>query len=442
MKRLALALALWLLPTPAVGQVSPENFARGAELRVEGGSIFRVVLPDDVYETVTRPDIGDIRVLNADGDVVPHALRMPSPGAAAEAWHTVPSFPMPDLRPGVSGRTQVRLDANGAVLEVTRGTPRQATTAYLVDLTAVDVPVARLELSWTAPDDLTFLARVDVQASNDLSTWRTIVSSAALARLERGDLALTQNEIELPQSDMRYRYLRISWPRELSAVALTDVRVQERSAGAQPETRWRTVTADHVEGTGTVVYDAGGLFPVEHVDLEFAGANVVSVVVRSRPSPSADWEQRYGGLFYSLQETDGNIRNAPARIGRTADRFWSIERAGGGAWTAAQAPRLKLGWHPHELVFVAQGTAPFTLVYGSARVEAADAPLDAPLRQLEEAVRGREVRTATLGAPRTLGGADALRPPLPLRRAVLWTVLVAAVALLAWLAVRTVRDTV
>jgi hypothetical protein len=443
MRGAVLALVLWLLPAPLGAQVAPEDFARGADVQAEGGSLFRLLLPDDVYETVTRPDVGDLRVLNAAGDVVPHALRQATaPDAADTDWRTVPSFPMTDARTGTSGRTQVKVDASGAVLEVTSDRVRQATSAYLVDVSAIDEPLARLGLSWNAPAGVTFLARVTVQGSNDLNAWRTIVSSAAVAQLERDAFALTQDEIALPDDGERLRYLRISWPRELTAVTLTSVRVRPRAAAMPREPRWRTLTADRVEGPGTAIYDARGLFPIEYLDMDFVdAADAVSATVRSRPTPSAAWQPRHSGLFYSLREANGDIRSAPARVGRVADRYWSVERAGGAGWTAAQAPRLRLGWHPHELVFVAQGSPPFTLVYGSARTTAADAPLDTLLQRLDDADRGREVRSATLGPPRTLGGVAALTPPPPLRRAVLWAVLAAAVALLAWLAVRTLRDT-
>ena len=465
MRRSAAAAVLSLLPVLVLAQVSPTDFARGADIQADGGSIFQLLLPDDVYATITRSDLGDVRVLNAGRDVVPHTLRRaPPPDTPNAEWRAVASFPMSDAQASASGRTQVKVDASGAVLEVTTDAVRRTTTAYLVDVSAIDDPLTRLALSWDAPPGVTFLARVNVQGSNDLDRWHTLVSSAAVAQLQRDAHTLTQSEIELSQTGERARYLRISWPKELSAVTLTSVRVRPRATAAQAEIHWRTLTADHLEPEGAAVYDARGLFPVEYVDLDFADASdVVSITVRSRSAPAspglpqrlggvasglpqrlggvASWQIRHTGLFYSLQEADGAIRSAPARIASATDRFWSIERAGGAGWTVARAPRLKIGWHPHELVFVAQGPAPYTLVYGSARVEAADAPVDALLGSLDEAERARQVRPATLGPPRSLGGADALTPPPPLRRAMLWTILVGAVALLAWFAIRTFRDT-
>ena len=443
MKRAAVALVLSLVPLIVMAQTAPADFARGAGIRTEGGSIFRVLLPDDLYETVVRADLGDIRVLNATGAEVPHTLRrVPLPAAADAEWRAVPSFPMSAVQTGGPARTQVRVDANGAVLEVTGDAARKATTAYLVDVSAIDDPVLRLALTWTAPAGVTFLARVMVQASNDLDAWRTLVASAALAQLRRDTFVLTQNEIELPESAGRTRYLRISWPTELAAATLTAVRVRPRTAAAPAEIRWRTLSPAGAEPSGPPLYDARAQLPVEYVDLEFQDvSDAAEVTVLSRATPEAAWQARHRGLFYSLQEATGAIRSEPARTAPTLDRYWSLQRADGREWAPARAPRLKVGWHPHEIVFVAQGAAPFTLAYGSARVGPADAPVEALLARLDESDRTNQVRTATLDSPRTLGGADALTPPTPVRRLVLWGVLVAAVVVLAFLAFRLFRDT-
>jgi hypothetical protein len=167
----------------------------------------------------------------------------------------------------------------------------------------------------------------------------------------------------------------------------------------------------------------------------------VDVAVLTRRTPSGEWIFRHAGLFYALQEVSGALRSAPAQIGTDTDRYWSIRKNGSGSWATGRAPRLKTGWHPHELVFIAKGSPPYLLAYGSARVPAADAPVGALLASLDEADRSRQVREATVGPPRELGGAAARTPPLEIRRIVLWSVLALAVAVLAWIAVRTFRDT-
>jgi hypothetical protein len=446
MSRAALLALVLSVPVGLGAQASRADFVRGIEIRTDaGGSLYRVLLPDDVYDTSTRADLADMRVLNSAGDAVPHTLRQVPRTVGADAeWRSVPSFPMAEAQSGSPARTHVKISADGAVLEVTKDRAAgRAATAYLIDTSGVKEPLAKIGLTWEAAPGVTFLAPVSVSASDDLSSWRTVVPSSAIAQLQRDTFTLTQNEIALPGE--RAKYLRVSWPRELAAVTLTSVRVQPRTEATAREIRWRTLTADRVAPDGDAQYDTGAFLPVEYVDIEFADpTDAASVTVRSRAEPTSPWVTRHTGLFYVLQGANGSIHNPYARIDRASERYWDVHTTKEGGWKPNRAPRLKVGWHPHELFFVAQGSAPYTLAYGSARVGPADAPVDELLADLNQSARETQIHTATLGESRTLGGADALKPapaPLPWKQIVLWTVLIVAVATLALVASRLFRDT-
>jgi uncharacterized protein DUF3999 len=427
-------------------QASRTDFVRGIDIRTDGGgSLYRVLLPDDVYDTSTRADLADMRVLNAAGDAVPHTLRQVPRTVGPDAeWRNVPSFAMAEAPSGSPARTHVKIGADGAVLEVTKDrSAARATTAYLIDASGVKEPLAKIGLTWDAAPGVTFLASVTVSASDDLNAWRTVVSSSAIAQLQRDTFTLTQNEIALPGE--RAKYLRVSWPRELAAVTLKSVRVQPRTEATEREIRWRTLTTERFGPSGDAQYDTKAFLPVEYVDIEFVDpTDAASVTIRSRAEATSPWVTRHTGLFYVLQEANGSIHNPYAHIVRASERYWDVETTREGGWKPNRAPRLKVGWHPHELLFVAQGSAPYTLAYGSARVGPADAPVDQLLSTLNQRARETQVRSATLGDRRTLGGADALKPaptPVPWKQIVLWAVLIVSVATLALVASRFFRET-
>jgi hypothetical protein len=441
--RVLLFVLIVSLPVVVVAQTALNDFARGAEIRAdEGGAIFRVLLPDDVFETTTRTDLADLRVINGVGESVPHALRRTPRPLADTEWRAVPSFPMKE-QTGVAAATQVRIGRDGSVLAVTGdSTSSRVTTSYLLDASALEAPIDRVSLAWEAGPGVTFLAQVGVQASDDLNRWRTLVASAAIAQLQRDGFGLSRNEIELPASSERIKYLRISWPKEASAAAVKSARVRLSAGAPRPEIRWKTLSAGEVDAAGVAHYDARATAPVQYIDLEFADpTDVATVTVRSRGNPASAWVTRHVGLFYSLQEPGGTIRSEFARSSPSMDRYWSLETTRAGGWKKDRAPRLKVGWHPLELVFLAQGPRPYTLAYGSTRVGPSEAPVDSLLASLDEADRASQVRPATVGESRTLGGPAALEPVLPWRRIALWGVLVAAVAALAFLAARAFRDT-
>lgn len=443
MRRAAALAALLAAPAVLFAQALKTDFVHGADIRTDASAnIYRVVLPDDVYDTSTRADLADMRVLNREGETVPYTLREVPGTAGREAdWRTVPSFPMTEAGSRAAARTQVKVGADGTVLEVTNDRTRdRATTAYLVDVSAVKEPLERMMLSWEAAADATFLVAISIVASDDLNRWETVVPSASIAQLRRDAATLTQNQVELPGS-VRAKYLRVSWPRELSNVVLKSIAVRPRPNASQPEIHWRALSADRVDPAGTAQYDTHAFLPIEYLDLEFADpTDTASATIRSRRESSSPWSFQYAGLFFSLQ---GGRHSPYVRITRTSERQWIVETTREGGWRN-RPPRLKVGWRPHELLFVAKGSAPFTLAYGSARVGPADAPVGELLASLNQSGSEAQVRPATLDAPRTLGGADALKPApqrLPWKRIVLWGVLIIAVASLAFLATRLLRET-
>jgi hypothetical protein len=262
-----------------------------------------------------------------------------------------------------------------------------------------------------------------------------------VAQFQREGQTLTQNEIQLPLA-ARAKYVRILWPQNLSEVTLSSVRVLPRPPGRNAEIRWKTLASNRIDAAGAAFYDTQAMFPVQYVDLDFANrTDLARVTIDSRPAPNTDWIPRHAGVFYALRDGADVAHSTSAHVGETFDRYWRVETTREGGWTHTGAPRMKLGWHPHEIVFLAQGPAPFTLVYGSARVGAADAPVDALLAHLSESDLQQRVRPATLAGPHVLSGVEVLSPSTPYRRIVLWGVLVAAVGALAFFAVRVFRET-
>jgi hypothetical protein len=57
---------------------TPQDFAYGQSIiTTEAATGYRVALPLEVYRTAVRADLGDLRIFNAGGEIVPYALRRP-----------------------------------------------------------------------------------------------------------------------------------------------------------------------------------------------------------------------------------------------------------------------------------------------------------------------------------------------------------------------------
>lgn len=444
MTKMAIAIVLSILSAAPVwaGQTR-DAFALGVTVQPQGDSpLWELSLPDEVYRTATREDLGDLRVFNRDGLVVPHVIRRPAvlPGDRPAPQH-LSVFPLHGrANQGVAGRSlRVITNDRGEIVSATTEDfsvgDAERVVAYLIDVGGLPQMPDRLELEWEGGAERGFAVTVTVESSNDLARWRTVVSGVTLADVRSAGTALVHRDITLPP--LETKYLRIEWPD-----ALRDVRLSGIEAffppRQRPPARGTTLVmgSPAPDNSRAYEFDSRGVRPIDRVRVVFQERNaVLEAALLSRPTPDQRWRQRRVVTFYSLEQDGTQVQNAPAEIPAVSDRYWRLEIAGSEPWTGG-APTLELGWVPDLLTVVAQGDGPFTVAFGSATVEAADRASNGILGVIDDE-RGRGlIASAQASGVFTLGGESRLEPPappLPWRTWVLWAVLVAGVGLLGWM---------
>ncbi|MFX3657770.1 MAG: DUF3999 domain-containing protein [bacterium] len=438
------ALILLLIPWPATAMPA-DDFARGIRIDVDEAPLQRVALPADVYQWTSRADLGDLRVLDATGALVPYTLRPTQAGAAAEDWQPLRWFALPAAA-GDGGRSSVsiQLGSDGTVVAVQGGpTAPHQPGAYLLDASAMDgaIDALRLEMADHAGD---LVARVRVEGSDDLNQWRVLVTSATVARL--GDAgSVRADRVPLPPASSRY--LRLTRLDAAAPLPLAAVAARRHQPGL-PQRAWLTLDADPATAPGdTVVFDTGGHFPLDRLRvIRDGGTWRGEVRIASRPGLEGAWRDHGRHLAYQIGLPEGGdpAERGPGAdaiaLGPLTDRYWqltwlSLEGASGAS------TRLEIGWLPHELWFLRQGADDHLLVYGQAGLAPATWPMAALSLSASDAAAALPP-PRPLSPPRTLGGAARLEaPPAPLdwRTLILWTVLIAGVALVAGLAWRLLR---
>jgi len=448
---IALILAL-LLPVAAAtseekNPPTPQDFAYGLRLVVEpDGAIYGLELPDSIYDGVTRGDLGDLRVFNALGEVLPHTLQRPTaPVAKPPAALAVPFFPLyGNADASAEGvRFSVRIGADGALIELAGGAAAPATRAtapvqaYLLDLSRLPKrPLASLHLRWDSPPDASFVARVDLEVSDDLAHWRG-AGSGALADLDFSGQRLQRTSL-VPT--FWRPYLRLAWPTALAGVSLRQVQVMPVAQDLQgPERQRREVAGIPVSGSPhTFFFDAGGLLPVDRVQVRLPQPNtLLPVEIRSRGDASNDWITRAQDSLYDLSIDGIHLRNEAISLPPLAHRYWRLVAGGEAGGLGAGVPVLELAWIPYRLLFLAHGPTPYLLAYGSGRI--------GPMTGKQVALLGtlardpQRVKSAWVAGPSPLSGERARAvpsPPLPWVRILLWAVLLLCVLALAWMARR------
>jgi len=432
-------------PAPA-----PKDFASGLNvLAIPGLPVQQFTVPDLVYQKVTRADLGDLRVFNGGGIVVPHALcTRVEPAAATVHEQPLSVFALqPGARAPADGTrvnvqtpagtsVQIREAASSALV----GTPvAPAPEAFVVDATTVGEPLRALQLAWSTPDGAS-QASVRVEASDDLDRWHTVVDATTLLHVTADGRTLDRNRVELPV--WLYRYLRLTRS-DGPAVRIERVTAEIHQPGPPPEPFWfvPAPAAGGVAEADGFLFETGRLAPVQAARINLPAANMaLRVALESRRQADQPWQPRWSGEVSSVQAADGAGQGPAIAFAAVTDGQWRVRVLRGAETLGGGRPGLDLAYHPARLRFSVQGVGPFVVAYASARVPPAQTPgCDDLLAQFSPAERSAMIGTAAVTpAPMgPFGGDEVLAPPpkpTPVRQIVLWAVLLLGTAALVAMA--------
>ncbi len=426
-------------------QLTPNDFGYARDFQTTAASaLYEAVLPETVYARLTRADFGDLRVFNAAGEILPHALRQLAAEVDKQEYSSVPYFPVyAEAGASLAGISlTLRQDDSGNVLNVetkaASGEQRRL-VAYLIDARALKRPARSLRVAWNnAPSDFVSTYRVD--ASDDLQHWRSL-GSATLAELNFNGQTLNRRDIDIAATETKF--LRLSWDDIEALPTLTAVelelqgRVRETARSILPLTHVDSPNADEYR------YRMVGNAPVQraHVTLNTDNA-LAQINVFSRNNDKEPWQPRGHGVAYRLERQGSTLTSPPIELtGQAPAREWLLRVSPEHA-LGATVPTIELGFVPHRVTFVARGAGPYLLAYGAREVDAPRASLDTALSSLDSSQR--DAQPVALSEERVLGGDARIAEPGLAARTwkswVLWSVLILGVALLVWMALRLARE--
>lgn len=451
-----LVLCAMIASAPAAEELTSRDFAYGYMLKVrQQGAVYSLPLPNEVYRKVRRADLGDIRIFNSAGETVPHVIRqLESADEKARLTVEVPFFPL--LENGSGGTDNislsVRRDADGTIIDIDSSRvgseDNTQPTGYLLDLGEQRTEIENLEIFWHA-DTEHASSSVMVHQSSDLQRWQPLVYKTTLVDLEYEGNRVEQRKIRLPRRPERY--LKISWLPPSPALRFSRVTAVSRPLVSRQNMQWVSLyngESVQVNGYTGIDFSSNYRLPVRSVRLQFPEENsIISASVQSRVDTDDTWRERCSGVFYLLSMNGQRLQSEPCSFGTTTDRLWRLVVLDDGAGLAGgnRKVMLDLGWQSDELLFLARGTAPYLLAYGSGKLENRELSQrsDMILTALQQQQGGAIVQLATLGKHLELGGESILRPPpppKPWKTWLLWGVLVAGVAVMGLMAFSLFRE--
>ncbi|HEX5036349.1 MAG TPA: DUF3999 family protein [bacterium] len=443
----------------ADGALKPNDFAYGVVLDTDGqSSVYEAPLPKDVYKDLLRNDRGDLRVFNAEGNVVPHVLA--AGGATEEEMTAQQGLSVFPVREGVNqspDALSVMIRQGGTDSEVNLktqgdGEQKKKIVAYLLPASEVSGEMRSLTVNWSGMDE-TFLLPVTLEASDDLKTWRMIDGDGLIAQLspkEGGGMTL-KNRLDFSPTKAAYLRLKLEDAERIAPnLSLDSASVSYVTGKKAAEREWTTVKG-FSNSPKVTSFDLGAPLPVDRLEIVLPEGNrAINAEISSnnRPEDAKTWQ--FSGLIYRLKqsgrEVSTGVLTPSSAYERTPQRYWYLEAKDDSAGFGDAAPQMRAGWVPEKVVFVAEGNGPYTLAYGSATARKARFDENALLKLQEGA--GFPRGAAIAGKAESLGGPGRLTapPPPPPSMKEVWgkraalAGMVLATALLGWMAYRVSRQ--
>ena len=392
--RLAVAVAMAAAWYGAAG-AQP---AATAPIGLQGsGPYYRLTLPLGIYGLAARGDLRDLRVRNASGNAAPYAWLRSEAAAPRFSSKEVPIFALPasaaDASDDASLDFRVRPDGSLALARKPARKPAEA-AQWLIDASQLQGGLlqARFEM---APDARGLFA-FRLEASDDLRQWRPVGGEEQLVRLAHGGQTIERLAVDLGSVHARFLRLRWSDPQNgapLTGVAIDSVQEVEPVAPLQ----WSGALKPERCGADHCDYALPRGLPVESLRIDLGDVNTLAQVgisgllaatptvdadpaavprnplyaLRHRQRPPAAPSGSPGEVplldtvVYRLAQAGGEARSPVLALDGASYTHLRLRTAGPVSLLGAAPPSIAVGATPRTLVFLAQGAAPYSLVWNA-----------------------------------------------------------------------------
>jgi Protein of unknown function (DUF3999) len=451
MRKIILALLagfVSLVAFAADAPLKPTDFAYGMALQTDGkDGVYKVSVPLDVYKVVRHADLRDVRVFNADGEVVPHVVTRSSGSVSVKSEPIeLPRFPVYASAQSKLGDLdlQIKRDSQGTVINLNNRSSvagQNQLVGYLLDGNKVGPAVKEIELQWSE-SIANYVGSVTVEASDDLATWRTLAKDAPITRMKFGDHLLEQRRVKFTPTPLIY--LRISGSssdeKDAPLPELTRVLAIPADMSAEAPRTWSTIVGKPVATKpGEYEFDMGAQVPIDRVHIELPQMNtLVQAELHARANEKEAWQSVAQTTVYRLTQNGRQFNSDDIQINRDGRRHWLLRIAQQGGGLGKDNPSLKVGWLADQILFLARGRGPFQFAYGADGVKSGEVPI-ATLMTTADDKGGIQAQSVNLGSPSALGGDARLArtpDPFPWKKWTLWAVLGIGVILMGWMASR------
>lgn len=439
----ACAMAAMFAGAAADAGVPVEEFGWRFPLSAsEPADVHMLTLSPEIYDTISDPDLRDLRVVTASGRELGFG---PLRTDVQQRWRDMPWVlqmqgmvfePMPMVEVGGSAPRAFPSDDADFGLRLAAGAYPARLSLQLKSTATEAVPIVSLRICWRA--DAALPAATQWWVSDRISGQL----SYPLRSHQRYDAATARGETRLEFEDLAAGGL------VLHAMAVpSSLSIEQVLAEYSPDPdRYR----HRVELTPTALpgldpdaqgYLLSGPYPVHTAEFVLTEPGVVATLSLYGRDQRFPYWQRFGATTaFELQVGQTAMLGNRLRFPVSRHRQWQLHSEP----VLAAAPVVRMYYQPDRFVVLNAGDEPIFLIAGHRDAYRPSYPVEPVMIQLRERL-GRDWSPPELriGARETLRGHAALRPapqPPPYRRWMLWGLLVLGAAAIASMALSLLRE--
>ncbi len=459
-------LAVFLIGIAAMAGAEPLAVYQVVSKAADSQGIYlQAYLDHSIYKLSQDSRLSDLRVVDAQGKLLPYALDKPEVQTLAKVQQTALAFyPIPagattqDLQS--LNLEKLTLDTQKLELQFARqaaaGSGRENPGFYLVDLTGIAQDIDELQVDWasTSPNQL---LQVMVSGSNSLQDWRRI-NTATLSHLQQAAPSATPetaglivDKVPLKLNAKDFRFLRIEFPSAPDGVALTALVATHQAnlhqqdfhetwsevgkLAEDQESALRAASKLNGESVAAWEFQRDDLAAVTRVGVElgqFAYGDKLRLF--SRPSANKPWHLLYEGNWFNAQLGDAWQHSGSLSTYANSDSFWRLEMDESSRGQVE--PKLEFSRLQDHLKFIANAHPPFRLIVDA---QAAGPNQSTSAQILAQLSQGKNIQWQTVELlPLLDKDIQTYRPAakIPLKTWAFWLALVAAVIVLLWMVLR------
>ena len=309
--------------------------------------IIKTELPKILYYHIHNQDLSDLAVFDADGKVMPHILKHLDTSEQHVQREEIPFAHVKTLREHKGEALDINyLDKKFTLIVNSKVSDED----YILDLSKMQRGVDYIQV---ASSDSDYILNTELACSDDLSHWRALSTSQVLANMTMQNSHIVKTRLNINSSSCSYLKIHTQKP-----LTITGVKAINTHTVLQP-TAPKTVEFQLLNKA--IEFE----FP-KHLKLQnlifklLDNEQLYKLDVFSKNSEDEEWHLLKHITVYTLK--NGELTNLSTPLSSYASHY-RIEAAEGSY--LPERVELYVSYDPTYLYFLAQGTAPYTLSYGS-----------------------------------------------------------------------------